>query len=126
MKISTGFTLLEVLVALAIFALVTLGLGRSTQAQLATSSALQQRALAEILAVNAMERARSNSYKSSATVTVSNEEIAGSTMIVTTKISETQLSHYLRITVEVRPAVKRRRKNAPLYRLEGAKYARPV
>ena len=125
MNKNSGFTLLEVLVSLAIFALVSLAIGQFTLVQLMSWSTLEEKAVGEIAAVNAMERARSHALNTSNYRIESREEIAGVPMRVITQVKETEIRHYLTISVEVFRARSGSKSRKLLYQIQGARYANP-
>ena len=123
MKTSLGFTLLEVLVSLAIFALVTLAIGQFTQIQLMSWTILEEKALGEIVAVSAMERVRTRSLQTFTSRVEIQQEIAGMPLHVVTHINETDINHYLAITVEIFRSKDGAKSGPILYQLLGARYA---
>ncbi|MEM9227819.1 MAG: prepilin-type N-terminal cleavage/methylation domain-containing protein [Verrucomicrobiota bacterium] len=58
MRRSSGFSLLEVLIAMLLFSMIALSLGRLNQMNLASWSHLEARAMADIIASSAMEGLR--------------------------------------------------------------------
>ncbi len=119
----SGFTLLEILVSLAIFAMVTLAISKFTQIQLISWTIIEQRALGEIAAVNAIERARSRTLKKFSSRFETEEVIAGLPLSVITQINKTAIDHYLTITVDVFRSQEGSQPGPLLYQLQGARYA---
>lgn len=124
MKKFSGFTLLEVMVSLTIFALVTLANTQFTQVQLMSQSLLKQTALGEIAAVNAMERARYRTLMRFSSRYETEEVIAGLPLKVITQISETDVNHYLTVNIDVFRSQHGGQSGPLLYQLRGARYAK--
>lgn len=113
---------MEVLVSLAVFALVALAIGQFTQLQLQTWSVIEQRAIAEIAAVSAMERAHVSNTQRSDYGVETKTTVAELPMIVVTHIDPTDIARYMNITIEVFLAQARDRRGPLLYQLHGGRY----
>ncbi|MFK8050057.1 MAG: prepilin-type N-terminal cleavage/methylation domain-containing protein [Halioglobus sp.] len=118
-----GFTLIEVLISLAIFMLIALAFGRFTQMQLRSWSVVEKIALGEIVAINAMEHARSPAFDNFTGQIESKDEVAGLAMNTITQIRQTDVKRYRKISIEVSLDRNNGRPDEVLYRLQGARYA---
>ena len=118
-----GFTLIEVLVALAILMLIALAFGRFTQIQLRSWSVTEKKILGEIVAINAMEHARSPVLDNFTGLIESQDEINGLLVNTNTQIRETNVKRYKTISIEVSLDRNNGRSDELLYRLQGARYA---
>lgn len=126
MRNHRGFTLLEVMVSLAIFSLVALASGRATQMQLVSWSILEQEALAGIVATNAMEEARALHVVSSPGSVESLRTIAGIPMRAVITVRQTDTPNFYIISIDVYSKVTPASGEYSLYHIESGKYARPV
>lgn len=118
-----GFTLLEVLVALAIFAITAAALISGIAGSLSAQSALERKTLAHWVAMNQLAQTRLLAVWPSVGISDGSEEMAGHEWHWTRKVEETADPKLRRVDIEVRAE---REDESPLVRLAGFVTDRPV
>ncbi len=104
-KISTGFTLIEVLIALAIFAVSITALSTSFQSNASNASLLKEKTFAHWLAQNKMVEMRANLMATGSFPQVADrqdkEQFAGREWLVRTKIGKTPFPGMVEVHISV-------------------------
>ena len=97
-----GFTLIEVLVALALIALSALAMMRITQEGVVATGAVRERVLAEIVAENKLIETAVAPLMPDIGVTTGRSDVAGQTWVWTQTVSATGDDDILRIDIAVK------------------------
>lgn len=121
-KRAQGFTLLEVLVALAIFAVAAAAMINGITTSLSAQSYLERRTLAHWVAMNQMTEVKLQATWPSVGLSDGTEEMTGHEWFWTRKVEETADPKLRRVDIEVRAA---REDESPLVRLSGFVTDRP-
>jgi len=100
---SRGFTLLEVMVAVSIFAITALTLLNAQQSQIATDSRLKTKTYAHWVALNYLEELKLNASFPEVGQTVSKAELAGQQWVISSKVQPTPTSNVRMLIVSVSP-----------------------
>lgn len=112
---TTGFTLIEVMIALSIFAVMAATISRTASQNTDITLYLEEKTLASFVAENHLNKLKLTGYPA-ATQTKSSEEMAGREWHIMTKVENTQLPNFRRIDVQV---AKESDKENPLVTLTG-------
>jgi general secretion pathway protein I len=111
----SGFTLIEVMIALSIFAVMAAAISRTASQNADTTLYLEEKTLASFVAENRLNKLKLSGFPA-VTQTKDSEEMAGREWQITTKVEETQLAGFRRIEVQV---AKKIDKENPLVSLTG-------
>lgn len=98
-----GFTLVEVLAALAVFSIAALGLVRVSAENARTAQVLQTRAVAEIVADNALAYVLADPGQLDRATTRDTVRMAGRDWLVEQRVTETGTNGLVQIQVGVAP-----------------------
>ncbi|GAB3280238.1 type IV pilus modification PilV family protein [Parahaliea aestuarii] len=115
-----GFSLIEVVLALGIFATAVLALGHSNEVRLQATAQLEKRSLAIIAASNTIESIRADSAVHPG-VRESEQVIDGVAFRSSVAILETTHSHYFKVLVSVFDGATEIPAN-PVFQLQGGVY----
>lgn len=121
-KNSRGFTLLEVLVALAIFAITAAAMINGIASSLSAQSYLERKTIAHWVAMNQLAETRLLTVWPSVGMSDGTEQMAGHEWHWTRKVEETADPKLRRVDIEVRAE---REDESPLIRLAGFVTDRP-
>ncbi len=110
-----GFTLIEVMISLSIFAVMAAAISRTASQNADTTLYLEEKTLASFVAENRLNKLKLSGYPA-ATQTKDSEEMAGREWHILTKVEDTQLPNFRRIEVQV---AKMADKENPLINLTG-------
>lgn len=110
-----GFTLLEVMIALSIFAVMAATISRTASQNADTVLYLEEKTLASFVAENRLNQLKVSGYPA-ATQTKDEVEMANREWHITTKVEDTPLPNFRRIEVQV---AKLTDKETPLVNLTG-------
>lgn len=110
-----GFTLLEVMIALSIFAVMAATISRTASQNADTVLYLEEKTLASFVAENRLNQLKLSGYPA-ATQTKDEVEMANREWHITTKVEDTPLPNFRRIEVQV---AKLTDKETPLVNLTG-------
>ncbi|OUS41403.1 type II secretion system protein GspI [Oleispira antarctica] len=110
-----GFTLIEVMISLSIFAVMAAAISRTASQNADTTLYLEEKTLASFVAENRLNKLKLSGYPA-ATQTKDSVEMAGREWHITTKVENTQLPNFRRIDVQVAKMVD---KENPLINLTG-------
>jgi general secretion pathway protein I len=110
-----GFTLIEVMISLSIFAVMAAAISRTASQNADITLYLEEKTLASFVAENRLNKLKLSGYPA-ATQTKDSEEMAGREWHITTKVIDTQLPNFRRIDVQV---AKNTDKENPLVNLTG-------
>ena len=117
-----GFTLLEVLVALAIFAITAAAMINGITTSLAAQSHLERKTIAHWVAMNQLTEVKLQATWPSIGLTDGTEEMTGHEWFWTRKVEETADPKLRRVDIEVRTE---REDETPIVRLSGFVTDRP-
>lgn len=110
-----GFTLIEVMISLSIFAVMAAAISRTASQNADTTLYLEEKTLASFVAENRLNKLKLSGYPA-ATQTKDSEEMAGREWHILTKVEDTQLPNFRRIDIQVSKATD---KENPLINLTG-------
>lgn len=110
-----GFTLIEVMIALSIFAVMAAAISKTASQNADITLYLEEKTLASFVAENRLSALKLSGYPA-ATQTKDSEEMAGREWHITTKVEETPLPNFRRIDIQV---AKEDDKENPLVSLTG-------
>ena len=110
-----GFTLIEVMISLSIFAVMAAAISRTASQNADTTLYLEEKTLASFVAENRLNKLKLSGYPA-ATQTKDSAEMAGREWHITTKVEDTQLPNFRRIDIQV---AKMADKENPLINLTG-------
>ena len=122
-KTQRGFTLLEVLIALTVFAITAAAMINGIAGSLAAQSHLERKAIAHWVAMNQLAETRLLSTWPAVGISDGSEEMAGHEWFWSRKIEETSDPKLRRVDIEVRAE---REEESPLTRLAGFVTDRPA
>lgn len=111
----SGFTLIEVMIALSIFAVMAAAISRTASQNADTVLYLEEKTLASFVAENRLNKLKLSGYPE-ATFTKDSEKMAGREWHITTKVEDTPLPNFRRIEIQV---AKRLDKENPMVSLTG-------
>lgn len=114
-KINRGFTLIEVMIALSIFAVMAAAISRTASQNADTVLYLEEKTLASFVAENRLNKIKLTGFPA-ATQTKDDVEMASREWHITTIVEETPLPNFRRIEVKV---AKMTNKESPLVSLTG-------
>ncbi len=114
-KMSRGFTLIEVMIALSIFAVMAAAISRTASQNADTVLYLEEKTLASFVAENRLNKIKLAGFPA-ATQTKDDTEMASREWHITTLVEETPLPNFRRIEVRV---AKMSDKDQPLVSLTG-------
>lgn len=114
-RTSSGFTLIEVMIALSIFAVMTAAISRTASQNTDTTLYLEEKTLASFVAENRLNKLILSGFPA-VTQTKDSEEMADREWHITTKVEETQLAGFRRIEIQVAKSID---KENPLVSLTG-------
>lgn len=114
-RTSSGFTLIEVMIALSIFAVMTAAISRTASQNTDTTLYLEEKTLASFVAENRLNKLILSGFPA-VTQTKDSEEMADRVWHITTKVEETQLAGFRRIEIQVAKSID---KENPLVSLTG-------
>ena len=114
-KNAAAFTLIEVMIALSIFAVMAAAISRTASQNADTVLYLEEKTLASFVAENRLNKLKLSGYPA-ATQTKDSEEMAGREWHITTKVEDTPLPNFRRIEIQV---AKQLDKENPLVSLTG-------
>lgn len=112
---SFGFTLIEVMIALSIFAVMAAAISRTASQNADTTLYLEEKTLASFVAENRLNKLKLAGFPATAQ-RKDTEEMAGREWHITTKVEETQLPNFRRIEIKVAKNID---KENPLVNLTG-------
>lgn len=115
MRSMKGFTLIEVMIALSIFAVMAATISRTASQNADTVLYLEEKTLAAFVAENRLNQLKLSGYPAT-TMTKDDIEMAGREWHITTKVEDTPLPNFRRIDVQVS---KMSDKESPLISLTG-------
>lgn len=95
-----GFTLIEVMIALSIFAVMAAAISRTASQNADTVLYLEEKTLASFVAENRLNKLKLLGYPT-ATQTKDDEEMAGREWHITTKVEDTPLPNFRRVEIQV-------------------------
>lgn len=121
-KAQRGFTLLEVLVALTVFAITAAAMINGIAASLSAQSYLERKTIAHWVAMNQLAETRLMTTWPSVGMSDGSEEMSGHEWFWTRKVEETSDPKLRRVDIEVRAE---REEESPLIRLAGFVTDRP-
>jgi general secretion pathway protein I len=110
-----GFTLIEVMIALSIFAVMAAAISRTASQNADTVLYLEEKTLASFVAENRLNKIKLSGYPE-AIQTKDDEEMAGREWRITTNIEDTPLPNFRRVEIQV---AKMSDKENPLVSLTG-------
>ncbi len=110
-----GFTLIEVMIALSIFAVMAAAISRTASQNTDTVLYLEEKTLAGFVAENRLNKLKLSGYPAAIQIKDS-EEMAGREWHITTKVEDTALPDFRRIEILV---AKQADKENPLISLTG-------
>lgn len=110
-----GFTLIEVMISLSIFAVMAATISRTASQNADITLYLEEKTLASFVAENRLNKLKLTGYPA-ATQTKDSEEMAGREWSIVTKVEDTQLPNFRRIDIQV---AKESDKENPLVSLTG-------
>jgi general secretion pathway protein I len=114
-RIISGFTLIEVMIALSIFAVMAAAISRTASQNTDTTLYLEEKTLASFVAENRLNKLKLSGFPA-VTQTKDSEEMADREWHITTKVEETQLVGFRRIEIQVAKSID---KENPLVSLTG-------
>ena len=97
---NTGFTLIEVMIALSIFAVMAAAISRTASQNADTVLYLEEKTLASFVAENRLNQIKLTGFPA-ATQTKDDVEMANREWHITTKVEETPLPNFRRIEIKV-------------------------
>lgn len=97
---NTGFTLIEVMIALSIFAVMAAAISRTASQNADTVLYLEEKTLASFVAENRLNQIKLTGFPA-ATQTKDDIEMANREWHITTKVEETPLPNFRRIEIKV-------------------------
>lgn len=97
---NTGFTLIEVMIALSIFAVMAAAISRTASQNADTVLYLEEKTLASFVAENRLNQIKLTGFPA-ATQTKDDTEMANREWHITTKVEETPLPNFRRIEIKV-------------------------
>jgi general secretion pathway protein I len=112
---SSGFTLIEVMIALSIFAVMAAAISKTASQNADTVLYLEEKTLASFVAENRLNKLKLSGYPAT-TQTKDSEEMAGREWHITTKVEDTPLPDFRRIEIQVAKQID---KESPLVSLTG-------
>jgi general secretion pathway protein I len=110
-----GFTLIEVMIALSIFAVMAAAISRVASQNANTVLYLEEKTLASFVAENRLNKLKLSGYPA-ATQTKDDEKMAGREWHIVTKVENTPLPDFRRVEIQVAKIVD---KENPLVSLTG-------
>lgn len=110
-----GFTLIEVMIALSIFAVMAAAISKTASQNADITLYLEEKTLASFVAENRLNKLKLSGYPE-VTQTKDTEEMAGREWHITTKVEDTQLPNFRRIDIQVSKSID---KENPLVSLTG-------
>ena len=114
-SLKRGFTLIEVMISLSIFAVMASAISRTASQNADTVLYLEEKTLASFVAENRLNKLKLSGYPA-ATQTKDDEDMAGREWHIVTKVEDTPLPNFRRIEVKV---AKMSDKENPLVSLTG-------
>lgn len=111
----SGFTLIEVMIALSIFAVMAAAISRTASQNADITLYLEEKTLASFVAENRLNKIKLSGFPP-AIQTKDSEEMAGREWHITTKVEDTQLPGFRRIDIQVAKNID---KENPLVSLTG-------
>ncbi|MEZ5540064.1 MAG: type II secretion system minor pseudopilin GspI [Pseudomonadales bacterium] len=107
-KTSKGFTLIEIMVALVIFAVLSIALLTRLGSDLRSEQLLEEKTLASMVAENTLTEMRVNKDGSSVSGGRSSVELAGKKWEVVTTVKSTNQENLQQVDVQVQPVSNKR------------------
>lgn len=97
---TSGFTLIEVMISLSIFAVMAAAISRTASQNADITLYLEEKTLASFVAENRLNKLKLSGFPA-VTQTKDSEEMAGREWHITTNVENTQLPNFRRIEIQV-------------------------